>query len=344
MRAFGQIIIYLFIILNASRVFFSKHIKKDSMVILAPLSCVLAFLNILAYGLHGISIQLFAIASLSVVINIHALLRYSEKLFIDRFSLVMKGFCAVIILFSIISGIFLLANSPVEVKRKSLKIKVTNSYYEGSFRNGFTSAEIFSKKTAYFTEYRKTTIGNNPRNVIVFVADKRGDSPAYKPYLELLANNGFIVCTCDFYTDDSEWGILNNDRIRRSFELTQKSLKEDPYKDNRTKYEYNVTNECKALLPILEEHYGQNCTYFFVADGIASKPVKEFVASLGEKVCGSFYLDTIPEFTTTGYGCIDMTNPFIAHKLDVKKDKTAFIPKYLAKKTTEAIYEAWGLR
>ena len=345
MRAFGQIIIYLFIIINASRVFFSKHIKKDSLVILAPVSLILAVSNIFAYGLHGITIQLFLIACLSVITNVHSLLRYSEKLFIDRFSIIMKSSCVLIILFSIISSIFLLANNPAEVDKKSLNVDIKTAYYEGSFRNGFEPAQVFSKKAVYFTEYKKQGLSDSPKNVVVFVSDKRGDSMNYKPFLQILANTGFTVCTFDFYTDDLDWGVQHNERIWRSYELIQKSLKDkDPYAADRKKYEYNITIECNGLIPLLEERYGKDCKYYFIADGIAVKPVKEFVASNPEKTTGVFCLDSISEYAGAGFGNIEMTNPFISRKMDIKKDKTAFIPKYLAKKASEAIYSAWSTK
>ena len=345
MRAFGQFIIYLFIILNASRVFFSKHIKKDSLVILAPLSLILSVANIFAYGIHGITLQLFILSCLSVIINIHAILRYSEKLFIDRFSIVMKGACILIDIFCLISYIFLLVNNPIEINKKSLNVVETKVYYEGSFRNGFTEAEVFSKKSVYLTEYKKRGMVDKPKNVIVFVPDKRGDSFSYKPFLQLLSNKGFMVVSCDFYTDDAEWPVQHNEKIWRSYELIQKSLKNgSPYSDNIQKYEYNISVECNALITILDERYGKECRYFFITDGIADRPVTKFINSelVTEKVSGSFALDSIPEYATPGYGCIEMTNPFIARKLDVKKDKTAFIPKYLAKKASEKIYEAWS--
>lgn len=344
MDNFVQVILYLFIILNCGRVFLTKIIKNDSLVILAPITVLLSFLNIISLGLNPLSFQLFIISVLCLIINVHALLRYSEKLFIDKFSFVMKIMSSIILVLSFISLISFGINCPSKVNKDDLNIKITKRFYKGNFKDGFEEADDFSLKNVYFTEYKRPRAVDNPLNVVVFIADKRGDSKAYEPYLQYLADYGTIVCAFDFYMNDYSWDVKNTDRVRRSFELINKSLDTfgNPYLDDINKYDENIQNECKAIVDILGNLYGKQCKFFFISDVIGNISVMSFANNNPNKVTGYFTLNSIEEYKTPGYGCVEMTNPYLAKKLNVKPDKSGFIPKYMALKSSEKIFEVWS--
>lgn len=344
MRFYAELIIYFILIINISRVFIIKRVKQDSLVILAPLGLLLAFLYFIAYGLSVFCFQLAVLCLLTLILNAHALWRMKDHLFIDHYSPVMKVSCAIVLITSISCLVFSFINRPVTLSNKDLDITVKEQVYEGGFRSGFKEPEVFSQRTLFIKEYRSNMVQPNPKNVVVFIPDVRGDTENYEPYLQLLASSGYTVCTADFFTKDCEWSYETNFlKQTRSYHLTKKSI-ESPaeFKKMEGKIAYNTKQGLQALTPFLKSMYGSNCKFFFVSDGISSKVVQDYVKGKNDLVSGTFFLDSIPEYKTSGYGCVEMTEPFVAKKLGIKKDKDGFITKYLVLKTSASIIDAWS--
>lgn len=344
MRFYAELVIYCILIINTARVFLNKSVKHDSLVILAPMAIILAVVNCFAYGISLFEMQLVLLSIVVFLLNIPSFIRNRNKLFIDYYSIPMKISCGIASFLILLSLVFCFINREVTIDIKKSNISERSIAYEGSFRNGFMEPEIFSQRTAFFHEYKSNLIIDSSKNVVVFVSDKRGDSAAYKPYLQLLAANGYTVCTFDFYTDDCNWNYQSKSyKTTRSYHLTNESLnKPDVFSKNLDGYKYNVYVECNGMLPLLQEIYGKDCKYFFISDGFSSESVRRLVAENPELSTGSFYLDSIPEYKTTGYGCVEMTNPLVAKKLGEKRDKHGFITKYLVLKTSNAIRDAWS--
>ena len=63
----------------------------------------------------------------------------------------------------------------------------------------------------------------------------------------------------------------------------------------------------------------------------------DFMKSKPKNVIGTFALDSVPEFKTPGYGCVEQTDPFLAYILGAKKDTELTAPKLLALKTKHEI-------
>lgn len=344
MRFYAELVIYIIMLINVLRVFIIKRVKQDALVILAPLSLLLSIAYLFAYELSVFSIQTLVLSIIVFVLNIHALWRKKDKLFVDYYSTIMKVLCGIATILIVTSMVFSFIDRPVSLNNKKLNITVNTTAYEGSFRTGFKEPEIFSERSLFITEYRSNMVQTNPKNVVVFIPDVRGDSTNYVPYLQLLASNGYTVCTADFFTSDCDWGYQTKFlKTTRSFNLTRKSIKfPDEYKKYEKTFAYNVKLGCETLLPMLIEKYGSDCKFFFVADGIASSVVKEFTNDKWAVISGTFYLDSIPEFNTSGYGCVEMTEPFVARRLGYKRDKDGFYTKYLVLKTSNSIIDAWS--
>lgn len=344
MRFYSELVIYCILIINTARVFLNKSVKQDSLVILAPLSLLLSVMMFFAYGFSVFCIQLFSLSVIVVLLNFPAFIRNRSKLFIDYYSIPMKISCGISLFLILLSLGFSFVNREVTVNSNKINISERKITYSGSFRNGFDEPETFSKRTGYFYEYKSNLVLDNPENVVVFISDKRGDSAAYKPYLQLLAANGYTVCTFDFYTEDCQWDYETYSyKITRAYHLIKESLKNpDTFEKNKAAYTYNVYLECTAMLPLLQNIYGKDCKFFFVSDGIASEGVRRMTQEHPQYMTGTFYLNSIPEFTTSGYGCVEMTDPYLAKKLGEKRDKHGFITKYLVLKTTNAIRDAWS--
>lgn len=344
MRFYAELVIYIVLLINICRVFIIKRVKQDSLAILAPLSVLLSILYFFAYGLSVFAIQLAGLCLITLVLNLHALWRMKDHLFLDHYSSMMKACCGINLILILASLVFSFVNRPAMVSSKDLNITVKTDVYQGGFRTGFSEPEVFDEHNLFVYEYRSNMVQMNPKNVVVFIPDPRGETEAYIPYLQLLAGNGYTVCTADFYTNDCDWGFDTKFlKQTRSYHLNKNSIiHPEKFKAMEKTYMYNVKMSCEALLPMLRAKYGYQCKFFFVSDGLSSKVVQKFIKGKEDIVSGSFFLETIPEYKTSGYGCVEMTEPFIAKKLGVKKDSEGFITKYLVLKTSNSIIDAWS--
>lgn len=340
MSLLGSLIILFLLFLVCFRVFVVRNIHRDTAVILSPMCLILSLLYVLSFRLNLTSMFIVTIALYVFIINIHSLLRFSEKLFYDKYSIFMKIGSAVGIVSIILCAIFVYVNRPVELSNKKLEITETKKIFQGNIRSGFDEPEAFAKRNAFFTEYKAKMIGGDSKNIVVLFTDKRGDSSAYKPYLQLLAQAGYTVCTCDFYTDDIKWPVKYQYGFIRDY-LMRKLTDEEIAKE-KDKINYNYQMECYAMEKILHNVYGYDCHYYLVADGMAKEAVKSFSLERKPFVNGVFFLDSINEYQAPGFGCIEMTNPQLAGSKKIKKDKDAFYTKYMVLKTSQEIIDAWS--
>ena len=54
-------------------------------------------------------------------------------------------------------------------------------------------------------------------------------------------------------------------------------------------------------------------------------------------IAGVLKLNNIEEYKTSGYGCIEQTDPLLAMALGLRRDKSLATPKLLAAKTVEVL-------
>lgn len=336
----GELLIIVLLFFVCLRVFIIRNIKKDSLVILSPLCLILSLLLIFSSGISLRVLILIGIAIYVFIINIHSLLRYSGNLFYDSYSIFMKTGCAIGIIATLVFGIFSIINRPVELNNKDLEIVEISKIYQGNCRTGFFAPTAFGKRNAYYREYKSNMILTKPRNVVVFFPDKRGDFRAYKPYLQLLAQAGYTVCTCDFYADDIEWPVKYQYQFCRSYLFGKKTPEQ--IKNEQSKYTYNYYKECQSMIKILNENYGFGCKYFLVTDGIGKEAIKKYADDNANFINGYFFLDSVSEYDTPGYGCLDMTDPIAAKKFGKKRDKDGFYTRHIVKKTSQEIIDAWS--
>ena len=53
------------------------------------------------------------------------------------------------------------------------------------------------------------------------------------------------------------------------------------------------------------------------------------------RVTSIFFLDSVEEYKTAGYGCVEQTSPLTAYLLGQKREKTFYTPKILAERTNQ---------
>ena len=108
-------------VLNA-RVFWTRRTRIDALSLLGPFSVLTITLSAFAWGLRSANIAILALSLVCAVINYRSLVRFSQQLFVDSYSL--KFFITSVIL--LIATIFLLF---IEVSGRPVRLQ-TRRYAE----------------------------------------------------------------------------------------------------------------------------------------------------------------------------------------------------------------------
>ena len=348
MKFYGELLVFTLLLITNIRVFFVKHVNKDPIVSLAVFSFFLSLLQILAWGIDFFTIIAFIISFLVLLSNFHAIFRYSENLYIDHYSPLMKFwaiFTTILSSLAIIATIFFF---PVELNNNKLMISEKHLNYSGSFNSGFSQNSALSIPSSFITEFSpmKTSenveSAENQKNIILFVPDKRADTNNYKTYLQLLAKSGYTVCSADFYCPENKYlfNFADHKSFRRFF-ICLTSIINKPYFDSqRELYTFNITQEINAFTEIAKEYYGPEVRFFIVTDEMGVTALEDYTNSNPENLIGSFYLNSIKEYQCPGYGFIEQTDPVLAHSFNIPKDIDCFYTKYIVNQTIKAFNEA----
>lgn len=345
MKYIGELLILTLLFIVNSRVFFPKNDRRDSLVATSPLALLLALLLILSWGLDIFSLATLLLSLLVLLTNFHALFRYKDRLYVDRYSGLMK-FWAVITSLSVISlfviiCIFLPAITPDTQKGVT---KTVEKYY-GNHKNGFEKANNFNHVNAECYEFSLLP-GIDKKNVILFLPDRRGDVEAYLPYLNLLARNACTTYTADFYTNDCRYiyPSLENKIFRKTLLIIESLRKPQQFASSREFYTYNMMLEGESLISLAKAKYGPDCRYFLVSDVMGKTAISDLQKKYPELISGIFSLDSIEDYTSPGYGFIEQTNPLLARYLGKEKESDALIPRLAAKKTIAEAKKSWGIK
>ncbi len=341
----SQLLIILLLFLINIRVLILHHIKRDSWVMLVPLSLILSLLLILAWGINLLNMIIVLLAFLTLICNIRALFRYSEKLFIDIYSPLMKIASIILSIFAIIIFIYAITIRPVNIKTKKSGVTITTQRYEGNSRIGFTKQKAFSKTNADVYEIAPEE-NKSTSHVAVLIPDCCGDVNSYIPYMYELAKNGITVLSANLYTNDITWfeDYRNNKMFRKFYLIDEYFNQPENYKKNHKVYVYNKIAETKALVNIAKEKYGKDCTIFLIGDGISGEAVKQFTENNLDNVIDYYSINQIPDYKSSGFGFVEQTNIFIAKKLNLIRDKDSLIPKNISLKTVPVINRAFLTR
>ena len=344
MKFYGEILVIILLFISNARILFIKNAKKDSFVMLSPLAFLLSIIQILNWGFDAITGLTLVLSLLVLLSNFHALFRYSERLYIDHYSVLMKVWASITIILSItlLAGTIFFA--PVEYNNKKLGISETVLRYEGSFRSGFDEAPNYKVANLFLTEFKPETNGTTPkvRDVILFIPDKRADTYYYRPYLQQLAREGFTVLSGDFFCSDCKWRHSIGDLkiLRRFAMLIDYFVNKPRFEMQKEFYTYNIMQELNALKDIIDLRYGENVNIFIVTDVMATTAAQNFMDKNPQQVVRVFDLQTIPEYKTPGFGMITQTDILLAMYLGQERDKEGFFTKYIVMQTKKQIMGA----
>ena len=350
MKFYGELLVFVLLFITNLRVFFVHHVRRDPLVVLAPFTFIVAIFQILAWGIDAFTTLGLLIALFVLLSNFHAIFRYMERLYVDHYSALMKVWAVFTIMISAVALAATIYFAPVENNARTLKISKTQSYYKGSFRSGFTPARPFDSKSLTLWEFGPETEWNNgaavsdeqtpAQNIIVLLTpDKRGDTVNYLPYLEQLALKGVQITSADFFADDARWlhSFADKKILRRLVMVIQSMINRQTFEAQREYYSYNVSQEYEVLIPLLLERYGADKKVLLVTDFMADIAADDFAKKNPDVIAGVLKLTNIEEYKTSGYGCIEQTDPLLAMAQGLKRDKTLKTPKLLAAKTVEML-------
>lgn len=339
MKFYGELLIFILLLITNGRVFFVNHTRRDPLVSVAPLCFILSIFQMLSWRIDLLTLYAFILSFLVLISNFHAIIRFSSRLYVDHYSVLMKFWAVITMIFSIIGILVTIFFIPSELNNRLLDITETETKYEGSFASGLTTATPVSKISGYVYEYSKYPDIKNRRNVIIFIPDKRADTYNYRPYLQLLCKEGYTICSADFYTDDNKWvhSLADSKYLRRTTLLIQSIINNHKFMSQREFYTFNTTKELNTLVPLLKEKYGPQCRFFLISDVMGNTAIQDYAKNNPDLISGTFCLDSIEEYKTAGYGCVEQTDPFVATILGSKKDSSMKNTKAMVLQSSESI-------
>ena len=337
MKFYGELLVFVLLFITNLRVFFVQHVRRDQLVVLAPFTFIVAIFQILAWGIDAFTTLGLLIALFVLLSNFHAIFRYIEQLYVDHYSALMKVWAVFTIMISAVALAATIYFAPVESSSRSRKFSVKQTYYKGSFRSGFDEAGPFNSKSLTVWEFESEEKKHN--FVVLLSPDKRGDTVNYVPYLEQLALRGVTAYSADFFADDGQWLHSYGDKktLRRLVMVIQSVLNCQRFEAQREYYSYNVSQEYEVLIPLLRERLGADTKILLVTDFMADIAAEDFAKKAPEAVAGVFKLSDIEEYKTSGYGCIEQTDPLLAMVLGLRRDKSLSMPNLMASKTVEVL-------
>lgn len=342
MKFYGELLVFILLLITNIRVFFVEQVKKDPLVSLAPFTFFLAILQIFSWGMDFFIGIGFIISLLVFLSNFHAMFRYSEQLFVDHYSPLMKTWAVFTTLLSSAAILGILFFIPADVNNNKNNIEETKTVLSGTFRTGFEKTTPFKKSNAVIYEYKNKSSDNSKSDdtpLIVYLSDKRSDTQYSNPYLKLLAKENFTVISADFYSKDCLWlHNFGDNKVFRRFVMCLQSISDpESFMMQREFYTYNSKLELEAITELTKKYYEPAKKIFIICDVMGKTAVEDFQKANPEIICGYLSLDSIPEYETPGYGFIQQTDPLLCWLLKKKKDSNFTITKIIIEKTKDAI-------
>ena len=130
MKFYGELLVIILLLVANGRILFIKNVKKDSLVMLSPLGFFLAIIQILNWGFDVVTALTLFVSILVLLSNFHALFRYSERLYIDHYSVLMKVWSVITIILSIALLAGTIYFKPIEYDNQKLDVTENVLRYE----------------------------------------------------------------------------------------------------------------------------------------------------------------------------------------------------------------------
>ena len=335
---FGNLLAAVLLACSSARIFFLKYERVDTAAVLVPLSLVIVVLQIFSWNIDCISAALFVFVVIALCTNARALFRFASKLYVDHYSFafIVLSVCIFIVSLALIG--IIVRYAPVPLDPADFGVTETKTRLTGSFAPGFTEAEYFEKTSAMLYIYEPA--GEKKSSPVVIVgSDKRADAASYRPYMILLAAQGYTVLACDFYAADGRWFNSFADlRIFRKYSMIASYLLQaERFSRQKDFYTFGMIREFGAMRDIARRKFGSGVELFIACDGMADGAAVDFIRQTNGNVTGALALDSISEYRTPGFGCIEQTDPLLASFFGVERDTALRVPRSLVSETVRRI-------
>lgn len=330
----SQLLVLLMLFAGCMRIFFTKSSKIDSGAILSPAAFLISLLNIYIWNASFQNILLLILSFIIMLTNMRAFIRLSQKLYVDRYSLLFISSTFIELAAVIVCTVLIVKDRPVKIDLNQYSVIKKTARLNGNMSRGFDVIQDNDYlRTSNGTLYTWTNenYADSPA-VILIAGSSTAEITDYEPYILFLASKGWTVLGADFYSDDAqylpEW---KNRRFFRKYLSTSASGSEKTEADTQS-FKLNQVNSYKALTKLAEKLY-EGKGLFFIADSLDFDSITEICENAGQNLTGFYPLNKIAEYKTPGLGFIEQTNVHLAKKYGLSRDKSLFIPRYAAGKT-----------
>lgn len=345
MKFYAEFLIFLLLFLVNFRVFFPRSTQRDPIVAISPIAFILSVLTFFSWGFDIFTFSAVILSFFVLLTNFHALFRYSQKVYVDTYSVRMKIFATFTTILSIFAIFITIYFAPVLQNPKDLTVTQTKQNISGTVKGEFLPSKNFERENGTTYEFSIFPELENRSYAVLFLPDRRGNVEAYEPFLQFLAKDGCTVFSADFYTKDCKYlySFFDN-KMFRKFSLIMKSLKNpQKYDSQKEFYNYNANLELEALIKLAQKKYGSQCKYFIVTDKMQFTAANDIQKKYPDLITGTFDISSILEYKTVGFGFVEVTEPLFAKILGYPKDKNMMIPRFIAQKTAEKAKKSWNI-
>ena len=335
---FGDLLAAALLAVSSARIFFLKYERVDTLAVLVPVSLAVIVLQILSWNVDCISAALFVLAVIALFTNVRALARFASKLYVDHYSFAFIVLSVCIFIASLALAGVIVRYAPVSIDPAAFGVTETKTRLTGSFASGFREANYFEKTDAMLYVYEPT--GEKKSSPVVIVgSDKRADAASYRPYMLLLAAQGYTVLACDFYAADGRWFNSFADlRIFRKYSMIASYLLQtERFSRQKDFYAFGMIREFGAMRDIAIQKFGSGVELFLACDGMADAAAVDFIRQANGRITGALALDSVPEYRTPGFGCVEQTDPLLAFFFGADRDASLRVPRSLVSETVRRI-------
>ena len=351
----GEMLVLVMLVFLNARILFTRRTRHDALAILAPLSVIVMILQMLAWEIRFTEIVIFALALVTAILNYRSIVRFSQNLFVDSYS--VKFFIASILLLlvSIFVLVVAIVMRPVRLQTEKYNVQVEREYFSCATSSEFSESnfneanEISDKRNFTLYTFSNKNVSTQKNTIVLFVGDVFAETLNYEPYLILLARAGYTVLAADLYDDDFS-NLRNTKSFRRSFllmnffqgekaalnEIGKIEFREKSMKSRSQEFSKIYEGIYNVLASIAKNRYAEK-GIFIVCDSSSALSTEKLDSIFGKYFSvpdarafpRSLNLADIDDYMTPGFGFVSQTEPLFAKIfLGVARDETSFAPSY----------------
>lgn len=358
----AQMLVLILMFVCSARIFFLKHSRVDSFAVFSTIALFISLCILFCFGFSFFNLCVFLLALLVYFVNFRAVIRLRARLIIDGYSAVFIIFSILSLILTVALGAAIVLTRPVRYTAKDFG--VTKSAYtltgttrdlrirESFFTGGRFAGDLFVYEPVVHDEISAQVYADNP--VLIFAPGIRAAVVNYEPYFMILAQKGFTVLAADFFTGDTTLlssevrnpvakRIVESKFFRRFAAIHYENMRPDEFSLVLDAEKRLFTKKYSALTKLALEMFGDDTEVFYIVDGVDFDSIyaviDEFNTEPYSNAKGFFSMNRVSEYETSGYGFIEQTDVLLAREKGIERENKFFIARYVAGKTIQAITE-----